>query len=104
MGWSGAVFARDKRFSGRLRQQGILSPGQWSKKATWSRSTIWAKLRNPAYKGTAIYGKTSNRPLKRQRLRPHRGKPEHPRSAPISRVNNPADDQISIEVPGVGER
>jgi site-specific DNA recombinase len=95
--WAGQERCSLGEIQRRLRQQGILSP---TGMATWSRSTIWAKLRNPAYKGTAIYGKTSNRPLKRQRLRPHRGKPEHPRR-PISRVNNPADDQISIEVPAL---
>ncbi len=27
-------------------------------KSTWDRSTVWAMLRNPAYKGTACFGKT----------------------------------------------
>jgi len=81
----------------RLREEAILSP---TGKTTWSRTTIWANLRNPAYKGTAKYGKTSNRPFERQRLRPHRGKPEHPRR-PLSRVNTPPEGQIPIEVPAL---
>jgi site-specific DNA recombinase len=31
----------------------------------WERSTIWAILRNPAYKGTACFGKTEMRPRQR---------------------------------------
>jgi site-specific DNA recombinase len=81
----------------RLRQEEILSR---TGKATWSRTTIWAVLRNTAYKGTATYGKTRNQPFKRQHLRPQRGKPEHPRR-PISRVAGPTQDRILIEVPAL---
>ena len=81
----------------RLRQQEVLSP---TGKATWNRTSIWAMLRNSAYKGAAIYGKTSNGPFKRQRPRPPRGKPEHPRR-PLSRINAPRGDQIVIEVPAL---
>lgn len=28
------------------------------KKSLWERTTVWAMLRNPAYKGTACFGKT----------------------------------------------
>ena len=31
----------------------------------WERSTVWAMLRNPAYKGTACFGKTEIRPRQR---------------------------------------
>jgi site-specific DNA recombinase len=31
----------------------------------WERSTVWAILRNPAYKGTACFGKTETRPRQR---------------------------------------
>jgi len=84
----------------RLRQQDVSSP---TGKETWSRTTIWAMLKNSAYKGAAIYGKTSNGPFKRQRPRPPRGKPELPRR-PLSRLNAPPQDHIVIEVPAlVGE-
>ncbi len=81
----------------RLRQEGTLSP---TGKVTWSRTTIWAILKNPAYMGTAIYGKTSNQPFKRKKLRPPRGKPEQPRRA-ISRVTAPAEARIMVDVPAL---
>jgi site-specific DNA recombinase len=81
----------------RLRQEDVVSP---TGKAIWSRTTIWAMLRNSAYKGAATYGKTSNGPFKRQRPRPPRGKPERPRR-PLSRVNAPPEDQIVIAVPAL---
>jgi site-specific DNA recombinase len=81
----------------RLRQNEVKSP---KGKATWSRSTIWATLRKTAYIGTAIYGRRRNQPFKRKRLRPLRGKPEHPRGA-VSRVDTPAQDWIVVEVPAL---
>ena len=81
----------------RLRQEGILSP---KGKADWCRTTIWSTLTNPAYKGIATYGRTRNQPFQRQRLRPQRGKPEHPRHA-VSRENAPDQDRILVQVPGL---
>ena len=57
-------------------------------------------LKNPAYKGTAAFGKTRSGGFKPQRLRPQRGRPEQPRR-PVSRVDTSAEDQILIEVPGL---
>jgi site-specific DNA recombinase len=59
----------------RLHQQGIPSPGG---KPSWDRKTVWAMLRNPAYQGTARFGKSRSGPY-RPKLRPQRGKAEHPR-------------------------
>jgi site-specific DNA recombinase len=99
-GWVGQERCSLGEVQRRLRQEEILSP---TGRATWSRATIWAILKNTAYKGTATYGKTSNQPFQRLRLRPQRGKPEHPRR-PISRVARPAEDHILVEVPAmVGE-
>ena len=59
----------------RLYAQGIPSP---QGKLWWQPTSITRVLANPAYKGTAVYGKTrvgEHRP----RLRPRRGMPEHPR-------------------------
>jgi site-specific DNA recombinase len=39
----------------RLNEQGV--PTQ-QRRAKWERSTVWAMLRNPAYKGKACFGKT----------------------------------------------
>ena len=69
-------------------------------KAAWDRATIWLMLKNPAYKGTAAFGKTRSGPLKPQRLRPQRGRPEQPRR-PVSRVDTSSQDQIFIDVPGL---
>src|SRR3954454_10656678 len=81
----------------RLRREGI--PSRTGKPA-WDRSVVWATLRNPAYRGTAAFGKTRAGELKPQRLRPQRGRPEQPRR-PVSRVDTASDDQIFIDVPGL---
>jgi site-specific DNA recombinase len=61
----------------RLAEQGVASPtGQ----ARWPRTTVGYLLRNPAYKGSAGFGKSRARP-RQPRLRPRRGKPEMPRRA-----------------------
>src|SRR5215207_2989681 len=61
---------------------------------------VWATLKNPAFKGTAGFGKTHAGPPKPQRLRPLRGRPDHPRR-PASRVDTPPEDQIFISVHGL---
>ena len=81
----------------RLRREGI--PSRTGKPA-WDRSVVWATLKNPAYRGTAAFGKTRAGALKPQRLRPQRGRPEQPRR-PVSRVDTASEDQILIDVPGV---
>ena len=59
----------------RLQQQGIRTR---TGKERWDSSTICDMLRNPAYKGTAVYGRWQVGP-RRPRLRPARGQPEQPR-------------------------
>ncbi len=81
----------------RLQRDGI--PTRTGKSA-WDRSTVWLMLKNPAYKGTAAFGKTRSGELKPQRLRPQRGRPELPRR-PISRVDTLSEEQILIDVPGL---
>jgi site-specific DNA recombinase len=61
----------------RLKAQGVPSP---KGKETWDRTTVWGVLKNPAYHGTARFGKTRAGQL-RPRLRSPRGKPEQPRRA-----------------------
>jgi hypothetical protein len=51
-------------------------------------------IKNPAYKGAATFGRTRVGE-RRSRLRPMRGKPEHPRNAK-SRYKGATDDQITI--------
>jgi site-specific DNA recombinase len=81
----------------RLQRDGV--PTRTGKSA-WDRSVIWSYLKNPAYKGTAGFGKTRAGDLKPQRLRPQRGRPEQPRR-PVSRIDTSLEDQIFIEVPGL---
>jgi site-specific DNA recombinase len=61
----------------RLKDQGIRTR---TGKETWDRRTILDMLRQPAYTGTAQFGRTRTGP-RRPRLRPVRGQPEHPRRA-----------------------
>jgi site-specific DNA recombinase len=59
----------------RLQQGGLRTR---TGKERWDSSTICDMLRNPAYKGTAVYGRWQVGP-RRLRLRPPRGQPEQPR-------------------------
>jgi site-specific DNA recombinase len=66
-------------------------------KTLWDRATIWGILNNPAYKGTAAFGKTAVEPL-RSRLRAQRGRNLHPKKA-YSTQDVPAEQWIPIPVP-----
>ena len=68
-------------------------------KTVWDRSMVWGMLKNPAYIGTAAFGKTRQEPL-RPRLRPQRGRALHPRRA-VSTVDVPPEDWFSIPVPAL---
>src|SRR4029079_3663656 len=81
----------------RLRREWVHSP---TGEDAWVRATVWLILKNPAYKGTAAFGKTRSGEFKPRRLRPQRGRPEQPRR-PVSRVDTSSADQIFIEVPGL---
>jgi site-specific DNA recombinase len=65
----------------------------------WERSTVWGMLRNPAYRGTACYGKTEQwprqrvtRPLRQQKALPSRDVGGHER---------PRAEWIEIAVPAL---
>ncbi|MFQ5937828.1 MAG: recombinase family protein [Acidiferrobacterales bacterium] len=82
--------------TGLLNEQGVPTRKQRSR---WERSTVWAMLRNPAYKGTACFGKTRIAP--RQRVtRPlrMRGGIAARNSASHER---PREDWIEIPVPAI---
>jgi site-specific DNA recombinase len=82
----------------RLQRQGMPSP---KGKGCWDRTTVWGILKNPAYLGTARYGKTRIGP-RRPRPRPQRNAAEQPRRA--YSVYESDDGGIAIEVPAlVGE-
>jgi site-specific DNA recombinase len=65
----------------------------------WDRATIWAMLKNPAYKGLAAFGKT--RVGKRlPQLRPQRGQAEQSRKA-YSTYDTRPEEQELIRVPAL---
>jgi site-specific DNA recombinase len=83
-----------------LKGEGVRTPTGLPE---WDPSTICEMLKNPAYKGTAAYGKTRAGPYKPQRIRPLLGKPEYPKQ-PMTRVDTLTENQILIDVPAlVGE-
>jgi len=79
----------------RLRKQGTSSP---KGKSAWDRTTVWGMLKNPAYLGTARYGKTCIGP-RRSRPRPQRNSAEQPRRA--YSVYESEDGGTPIEVPAL---
>jgi len=68
-------------------------------KGRWERSTVWGMLRNPAYRGTACYGKTEQRP--RQRVtRPLRQRKALP-SRDVSGHERTRTEWIEVPVPAL---
>jgi site-specific DNA recombinase len=67
----------------------------------WDRSTVWGILKNPAYKGTAAFGKTRSEAW-RGRLRPAKDGPAQPKRA-RSRTAVDKQDWINIPVPPIIE-
>jgi site-specific DNA recombinase len=68
-------------------------------KGRWERSTVWGMLRNPAYRGTACYGKTESR--QRQRItRPLRQR-KGPPSRDSSGHERPRTEWIEVPVPAL---
>jgi site-specific DNA recombinase len=80
----------------RLAVQGIPSA---KGRATWERTQVWGMLRNPAYKGTAAFGKTRIGPM-RKRLNPGRGHAEQPRRA-HSTYDVPTEEWLLVPVPAI---
>ena len=65
----------------------------------WCRSTVWAMLRNPAYRGTACFGKTER--AERQRItRPLRQRGGYCSRSSASR-ERPREEWIEIPVPAL---
>ncbi len=66
-------------------------------KTRWERSTVWGMLRNPAYQGTACYGKTELRPRQRitRPLRQRQGLP----SRNSANHERPRADWIEVPAP-----
>jgi site-specific DNA recombinase len=68
-------------------------------KGCWERSTVWGMLRNPAYRGTACYGKTELRPRQRitRPLRQRKGLP----SRDSAGHERPRTEWIEVSVPAL---
>ena len=68
-------------------------------KTRWERSTVWGILRNPAYRGSACYGKTELKP--RQRVtRPLRQRQRLP-SRDSANHERPRGEWIAVPVPAL---
>lgn len=68
-------------------------------KTVWDRSTVAGILKNPAYQGTAAFGKTRAAEL-RPRLRTQRGRPAQPRRARAP-MDVPQEEWIGVPVPAL---
>ena len=68
-------------------------------RTVWDRRVVWGILKNPAYQGTAAFGKTRQGPL-RPRLRVQRNGAPQPRP-PTSDYDVPPDDWRLIPVPAL---
>jgi site-specific DNA recombinase len=79
----------------RLKANGIRT---LTGKEYWDRATVWGMLKNPAYKGSAGFGKTRVGPRK-PALRAHRGKEGSRRGWSIYSV--PEEEQERIPVPAI---
>ena len=69
-------------------------------KVRWDPTTICGMLRNPVYRGTAMFGRTRSMPAK-PRLRPIGRRPQPPRRASGSRSATSRDEWIEIPVPAL---
>src|SRR5438128_4155594 len=68
-------------------------------KRVWDRSVVWGMLKQPAYMGTAVFGRARQEPL-RPRLRAQRGRALQPRRA-VSTVDVPREEWLPIPVPAL---
>jgi site-specific DNA recombinase len=80
----------------RLKSRGVSSPRG---KAWWDRTSVWAMLKNPAYFGSAAFGKTRVGE-RREQLRTQRGNSKTPRRSG-STYDTPLADRVSISVPEI---
>ncbi len=69
--------------------------------AGWERSTIWAMLRNPAYRGMACFGKTGEASRQHRDNRAVRMRGHPARRAPRPLQETPKDQWIQIPVPAL---
>ena len=68
-------------------------------KSYWDRSVIWAMLKNPAYKGSAAFGKTQTG-KKLPSIRPQKHSTQYPKQS-YSIYKVPKEKWITIQVPAI---
>jgi site-specific DNA recombinase len=79
-----------------LNAQGIFTR---TRKSQWERSTVWAMLRNPAYKGSACFGKTERVERKKITRALRRRSGFSPRCS--ANRERPEEEWIKIAVPAI---
>ena len=94
--WIGLDRVSLREVSRRLAEAGLATS---TGKARWDATTIALMLRNTAYVGRAVFGR-SRRVQAPPRLRPLRGRP-HPARKPNSRIPAPREEWIEIPVPAL---
>jgi site-specific DNA recombinase len=67
----------------------------------WDATTVNGMPRNPAYRGTAMFGRTRSIPPVGARLRPIRGRGQPPRNGYGSHAAVPREEWITIPVPAI---
>jgi site-specific DNA recombinase len=82
----------------RLNEQGVPTRKEHP---CWERSTIWAMLRNPAYRGTACFGKTQEAARQRRSSRAVRLRVDPPRRGARTQHETPREQWIQIPVPAL---
>jgi site-specific DNA recombinase len=93
--WIGLEGASIGEICRRLKSKGIRTR---TGKDYWDRTTVWGMLKNPAYKGSAGFGKTRIGPRK-PALRPQRRYEQSQRDFSIYPV--PEEEQERIPVPAI---
>jgi site-specific DNA recombinase len=94
--WVGEARCTISEVGRRLHQAGIRTQ---TGKEHWDHKTIWDRLKNPAYKGEAAFGKTRWTPVG-PRLRAPRGRPAQSRRGYWGK-DAPKDEWITIPVPAL---
>ena len=94
--WYGREDCSLSQICERLKREGI---PRRSGKSGWDPTSVWDMLKDTAYKGEALYGKSRVGEYS-PRLRPAHGQPDHPRRA-RSITTTPVNAQIPVPVPAI---
>lgn len=94
--WVGLEGLSLRQSARRLTEQGVPTA---TGVARWDQSTVRGMLKNPAYKGSAGFGKTRMVP-RPPRVRPPRGQPDVPRRPKVARPAAPEEVE-TIPVPAI---